>query len=325
MVTGDNGIAQKALDAKEKTSQATEEEEQQLSDAVDYIDSKVQGGTTSGSEGTTLSSQIDASNYGEYVNYEVDLGIATAGNALADSTVPTTDWRIFYDDGSNVYLIASDYLPASKFPSGVFGANNGSYNGYWSVSDSALTTSGTITTNTSFLFTKLSSVTTTNYNYQAVSTLLDSSKWSTFANSEYVDNVNTAVIGSPTVEMWMASWNEKYNDTLAFDANTTGYQVGLTEDSLSTYISSTDMQAKERWSNTLYYPHASSSSAWNSCYGYWLASPSANDTDGVMRVGYYGSVDGYYYGYSYYGVRPVVSLSSDVTATQDEDGVWQLN
>ena len=45
MVTGDNGIAQKALDAKEKTNEANADEEQKLQDAVDYIDSKVSGST----------------------------------------------------------------------------------------------------------------------------------------------------------------------------------------------------------------------------------------------------------------------------------------
>ena len=270
MVVGENGIVSKATDAKEKTQSANDDEEKKMQDATDYIDEYV-----SGESKISFANQIDESNYGDYVNYEVDLGIVTAGQALSDGEVPKTDWRIFYEDGKNVYLIASDYLPSSKFPSGVFGINNGKYNGYWSVSNGVLTTSGIVTNNASFLFNKLTNVAQANRNYQAVTTLLDTSKWKGFAKEGYVDNVDSAVIGSPTVEMWMASWNKVYNDTLSFDANPTGYTVGLTENSLKSYINSSDMQAKEGFGNTLYYPHGSTSGTkWNSCGGYWLATPS---------------------------------------------------
>ena len=264
---------------------------------------------------------------GDYVNYEVDLGIVTAGLTFSDDKVPVTDWRIFYADENNVYLIASDYLPASKFPEGVFGKNNGQYNGCWvqdSENTSKLTTSGNITTNNSFLFTELSKVTTTNTNYQAAITLLDSSKWSCFAKSGYVDDVNTAVIGSPTVEMWMASWNDRYGDTLAFGANATGYQVGLKEGSLKTFISGPDMQSKPGWNNTLYYPHSSDSIVWNNCHGYLLSSPSTYAEISLRHVYYSGGLGSSYYNNNNYGVRPIVCLKSGITATQDEDGVWQL-
>ena len=186
------------------------------------------GESESPEEGATSFSEITAENYGDYVDYEVDLGIAAAANALSDGSVPKTDWRIFYKSGDNVFLIASDYLPSSKFPNGVFYEQTSLYNGYWekdNTDSSKLTTGGMVTTNNRFLFTKLSNVTTTNYNYQAVSTLLDSSKWSAFAKTGYVDDTQNAVIGSPTVEMWMASWNEKYSDTLTFDATKTGYKI----------------------------------------------------------------------------------------------------
>ncbi|MBO5398232.1 MAG: hypothetical protein J6A36_04810, partial [Clostridia bacterium] len=284
--------------------------------------------------GETLLSQITPANYGDYVSgYDIDLGIATAGNAFSNGKTPVTDWRIFYKDATNVYLIASDYLPTSKYPDGVFGGYNSPYNGYWTQSSSdttKLTTSGTITTNNNFLFTKLSNVTNTNKNYQAVATLLDSSKWSALASTSWVDNTATAVIGTPTVEMWMASWNQKYSDTLAFDANATGYQVGLTADSLSNYITSSNMQGKAGFTDTLYYPHGNTSgNDWDSCYGYWLASPSAESATDVFDVYCVGSVGGSSYDDDYYdGVRPVVSLSSGVKGTSTTtDGVttWTLS
>ena len=85
----------------------------------------------------------------------------------------------------------------------------------------------------------------------------------------------------------MASWNKVYDDTLSFDANATGYQVGLTENSLSisSCINSSDMQAKEGFSNTLYYPHGNLlGTKWNSCDGYWLATLSDYRTGAAPYV-----------------------------------------
>lgn len=257
-------------------------------------------GETVEPSGQTLASQITSANYGDYVSgYGIDLGIATKGLAFSDGKIPATDWKIFYKDSSNVYLIASDYLPTSKYPSNVFGKNNGKYNGYWAANGSSfitsgsdLTTSGTVTSNNKFLFTKLSNVNKTNINYKIVGTLLDSSKWSSLANTAFVDNPSTSVIGSPTVEMWMASWNQKYTDTLVFDAYTIGYMVGLTKGNLKQCIENSKMQAKPGFKDSLYYPHSNTSgNPWNNCYGYWLASPSAQLNNCVMYVSDDGSVD----------------------------------
>ena len=281
---------------------------------------------------STLASQITSANYGDYVSgYGIDLGIATKGLAFSDGKIPATDWRIFYKDSSNVYLIASDYLPTSKYPSNVFGRNDGKYGGWWPVNGSNLTTSGTVTSNNKFLFTKLSNVNNTYKSYKAVATLLDSSKWSTLANTAFVENTSTSVIGSPTVEMWMASWNQKYTDTLAFDTDTIGYSVGLTKESLNTCIVGSDMQTKQGFKDSLYYPHGNTIedlwNSWNDCSGYWLASPSTIGSYDVLFVDYYGDVlGGAYYSNFKYGVRPVVSLSSGIKGTATTaDGVTTWN
>ena len=54
---------------------------------------------------------INASNYGDYVEYSKDLELAL--NLQGDDTTPKTDWRIFYkdEDLDRVYLIAADYVP----------------------------------------------------------------------------------------------------------------------------------------------------------------------------------------------------------------------
>ncbi len=55
----------------------------------------------------TLSNIITKANYGEYVNYKID-GIN--GDWNNDGAV-TDDWRILYNDGKNVFIIASDCVP----------------------------------------------------------------------------------------------------------------------------------------------------------------------------------------------------------------------
>ncbi len=251
-----------------------------------------------------------------------------------ESKTALTAYQGFF--GQSYTYKTNDYAPENylkaKYPSNVFGGNSGKYNGFWSSNESnltTLTTSGTVTSNNNFLFTKLSNVDNTNMNYKAVATLLDSSKWSSLANTAFVDNTSTSVIGSPTVEMWMASWNQKYTDTLAFDANTYGYRVGLTEGSLNTYIRSTAMQAKQGFKDSLYYPHGNTSrNSWNDCYGYWLASPvpAVGDTGNVMYVFCNGYVSSTNYNYSNLGVRPVVSLSSGIKGTATTtDGITTWN
>ena len=130
--------------------------------------------------------------------------------------------------------------------------------------------------------------------------------------------------------MWVKSWNKKHgaesedtNKLQLHDAsNATGYFVGTsanpeTSSSYYAYQSGTT-----GYTDPLYYPHTS---AVDNCYGYWLASPSAKGNDKVMCVWY----SLYVYGDSFYnsgtGIRPVVCLPSDITATWNEtDGVWNI-
>ncbi len=106
---------------------------------------------------------------------------------------------------------------------------------------------------------------------------------------------STEVMGSPTGELLNLSYNAK-NDTTDFDY--------------------------KDWPNIsgdLYVPHTSSI---DGCWGYWLASPiGAFD---VLSVDFNGFVYSYAYDDKYYGCRPVVSLSSDILATE-AGNVWTLS
>ena len=128
------------------------------------------------------------------------------------------------------------------------------------------------------------------------------------------DTENVWAMGSPTLEMFVDSWNTMYPEDMLYTAKRTGmsdavgwgFYVGLTENPTSTYVS---VSSKQGYNNPLYYPHKG---GYSNCYGYWLASPSAYRGGAVMFVNSIGQV--YYGGYSYsvYSARPLVCLPSNI-------------
>ena len=118
------------------------------------------------------------------------------------------------------------------------------------------------------------------------------------------------LIGSPTLELYVNSWNAKYSGNTIYTATRTGmtdsigwgYYVGDAENPTSTSVSRSN-------SDSLYYPHTSQ---YESCNGYWLASPSAYGDSDVMYVGYSGSVNINSYNYTNRAFRPVVCLPSNI-------------
>ena len=134
------------------------------------------------------------------------------------------------------------------------------------------------------------------------------------------------LIGSPTLDLYVNSWNEKYPSNQIYTAQTTsamsdgynGYYVSVTNDppTTSEYSAYIYMSGAPGYSDTLYYPHTSE---WNSCYGYWLASPSAYDVHPyayevyyVMYVSCGGNVAQNSSNCASYAFRPVVCLPSSI-------------
>ena len=114
------------------------------------------------------------------------------------------------------------------------------------------------------------------------------------------------VKGATTGEILIASYNEKYGTSLAY----TNYP--------NLYIDADSTKGVD----TLYMPHPGSSD-YNGCYGYWLASPFAGNTNLVWNVRYYGRVSYDDYGNTLIGVCPVVSLPSDIQVTKNGT-VWTV-
>lgn len=307
----EKGVVTKAKEAAQKTEDAQNKEDSDIEDAYALMEND--------DTANSLANQIDSSNYGDYVNYSKDLGLTL--NLEGETSAPTTDWRIFYKDGDRVYLIASDYVPATSSLlklSNVGMTIYGDYSLYW---DDAPSTLSTVTRKDSLFGITSDSYTlnTSNENSRCVSTLLDTANWSNFVDSAVADYA----IGGPTIEMYTNSWNDKgYTEITPTSENTAiGYKVNG-----DSYVA---MSGNTGYSDTLYYPHRSYTGIGSElCIGYWLAAPSVDGTEYIMCVDSDGYViyTYYYLCYGYYvGVRPVVALNPGVIAEQDSNGVWQLD
>ena len=263
-----------------------------------------------GGEGENFAEAVtEASHYGDYVEYNVDLN--------GDGDI-TNDWRIFYNNGENIFIIAADYVANTSSYLNNAGTGMSTYSAYGLYWISAPSTAQDTSQAALFgqtLWTDYS----TNENARCVSTLLNTNNWTGFVDSTYGEYA----IGGPTVEMWVASYNAKgYTPLYCNNTNSKGYYIGNSEGTTDYYYSVTD-DSNNGYGDTLYFPHQE---AVNDCYSYWLASPSAISTNGVMRVGCDGYVGDRSYRFSSVGVRPLVSLKSEVKAVQNADtGVWELS
>ena len=297
MILGQNGILNRAQEAKVTTAEKVAKEKVELSvsgaiarsnygeltienleeevgkysgeitgnefPVTVIIDGKEYIVTSNGkvSKNTLASLGISNENIGDYIDL---------GNDVIDTEetkgVTTDDWRILYvDETTNkVHVILADYLPKDKIPEG----NNISKQGYnvWSTKDRTA--------------------------------LLDyiegTDKWSRFANGIS----GATVTGGPTIDLIENSYKANHNGS-----------------SWSATV------AKEQ---DLYVPHNEIvKEDGRKTTGYWSASPYPSNADTVWFVGYSGGVYNDYYSYGYIGVRPVVCLPSETPASKTENG-WKV-
>ena len=115
------------------------------------------------------------------------------------------------------------------------------------------------------------------------------------------------VKGATTGEILMASYNEKYGKNLNY-RNTPCLRTNPSDSSSSV--------------DTLYMPHPSSSD-YNDCWGYWLASVDNSVNYLALYVSCNGRVYFNMFSNPSYGVCPVVSLPSDIQVTKNGT-VWTV-
>ena len=180
----------------------------------------------------------------------------------------------------------------------------------------------------SFKWNLWSNYTNNRANLKCVSTLLNTNNWTGFVNPTYADYA----IGSPTIEMFFASWNNLYPTEMLSCNNTDsyGYLVGTPGNENYGAFSEAGMKARQGYSNTLYYPHPQDtyhseehgeviSNEFGSVM-YLLASPGGYDQIYMYQIsatGYIGCTDLRTLGAS---VRPVVRLKTGIELVTDTNG-----
>ena len=273
----------------------------------------------------TFAETVTSANYGEYVDYSIDL------NGDGDTT---NDWQIFYSDRDNVFIIADDYVKSNSdyldlTTAEMYAYSNTDSNYIYSINwyngGSILSThTGNDYINNSvsnlFMYNKYYNTSSTNVNAQAVASLLDTNAWSGFVDSKYAEYA----VGGPTLEMWVESYNAKGYTPLYTNTNATGYYIGLSEGTTDYYqyiTEGTEGITISGYNDTLYFPHKTVE---NECYGYWLSSPNANDVGALMEVNFNGRVGDRGYGYINIGVRPLVCLNSNIIAAKDTVDIWKF-
>ena len=268
----------------------------------------------------------DVESYGDYVDYPIDLN--GDGNT-------TNDWRIFYNNGTNIFIIAAEYVKSDSeyldlATAEIYASSNSNPDDIYSLSwNNNGVTFNTHAGGNSVIDAEIANLFMYNnyynkylssvyINVRATASLLDTLAWDGF-----VDNSGLAdyAIGGPTLEMWVASYNAKGYLPLYTNINDSGYYIGNSEGTTS-LLYELENNENTGYNDTLYVPYQGKI---NNCQGYWLASPSAGDYTSIMCVSCVTpGISGNLYNNSV-GVRPVVSLKTDTIATYNGNGVWILS
>ena len=248
-----------------------------------------------GASGGVLEVIKNATYYGDYVDLGTNI-LNLSSITLSDGTHPKADWRVFSKDSTGVWLILSDYFPASTYL-------NSSGNNF--ITDT--------------IGLKLASDTST-YPYAVRSTtsstdLIDklSADWtSLLVGSTIAGKTGVTAKGAFTVAEWQESWNSKY---------TGDEQISVSGNEINGYDNK-NIGIKIGCNNTLYFPHRSKKLE---CQGYWFASIRSANANNVMFLLYYKHVNNHVYNGNFSSVRPAVYLPSSINIKQNSTtGVWTV-
>ena len=323
-VQGD-GIIEHAKNARDEYGKAQVKEQTTLENYLGRIEENLtEGLQVTLADGTKVT--LTKENFGEYLgkkvtNYVGQSSVTIGGAQYSVSPV----YRLYYIDFDNKFGDGAGtvYLKADQGPT----------NYELPTTDTSADTAENIkirNLNPSLYAKEVTPPTSTNVNMKAVTWLTNTTNWEGLKTTDktMASKVNY-VLGAPSLEMMMDSYNTHYNLTgetpdyadIPASPDTTrkklfykyasgayGYQVGPNADSEVEYADYTSGNSVKTDSqiDSMYYPGGSSKY-------YWLASPSAFNSNGVMFVR--GNGGGYVFSNSYYAdgaFCPLVSLESDV-------------
>lgn len=222
-------------------------------------------------DGEKLSTLVTASNYGDYIDYPVDL----------DDNPETNDWKIFYkgkdsEGKDRIFIITAEYVKNEKTSAARTAAGmseNDDYYAFWDQSSVPEFKDGWNTHSDLFMATGYDlSQHKNNPNSRCTSNLLDTANWTSFLDKSDGSGYGQLAIGGPTLEMWCDSWNkylakkpkEGFTYIRAEGTNTTGYYVSSDhmEDSLFLYMNGsqermkTNLTVELQVGYSLYFPRA---------------------------------------------------------------------
>ena len=229
----------------------------------------------------------------------------------------TENWKIFYADSENIYLIASDYVENQYAPNAADGTpvnktegskyqinfndivNNGAYTGTLDIRTEDARVKKWISHVDKF---------TSEYaNMKATAYLLDTSIWSEFKD---VYNKAQYAIGGPTLELFIESYNDIHEIDLNYElTEQTGYKVKWNTD--TTNNDEIILDATESL-----YVIADDTNA----IACWIPSPSDLTDYFVFAVNYYGVLGNSSYNGGADGFRPIICLKSSVQLIEQADG-----
>lgn len=191
LTLGERGIINMAKEAGRNYQDAANNENTQMGELFNNIKEEI------GMKNPTLVSQITANDYGKSINYSAN-GI--------------NEWKVFYNDGTNVYIITSDYLDTTlasvetNLTKAKMQRGSGKYIVYWDTN-------------------------TIKNNDQAVETLMNTNNWSEFASGKGAESAT----GAPTYEMFANSWNANPKTTGTLP-NLPVFEQNLETDSTKLYM-----------------------------------------------------------------------------------------
>ena len=315
-----DGIISKAKEAQTKTEEAQVDEQAKLEEYLGEIESNIPNKSGPqviiGGEKVTLTE----ANVAQYLGKKVTNYTGQASVTIGSTTYTVSpEYRLYYVDFANKYNDGAGtiYLKAECT----------SNNYTLPLTDTSSADAENIkikNLNPSLYATGVTSPAASNDNMKAVTWLTNTRNWSSLADTSMSSNINY-IVGSPSLEMMMDSYNTHYNLTgdtpdytaitagerrklfYRYQTNSSGYQVGPCADNNAEYgnYTSDNSVYTDSAIDSMYYPGSSKY--------YWLASPSADPSYDVMYVGYtYGGFVNRNYYYNDYALCPLVSLKSSV-------------
>ncbi len=282
--------------------------------------------------------ELTAQDYGNYVFNYSDINAADGGASQL------ADWQIFYsgkvsdEADDHIYLIASNCIPVDDTPISRNGynvnkINDNDYQGYFtSILSDYSNGSDDVAEQTRYLnreyynYLQINNNINKNNNMKALAYLCDTNKWSKFKT----DKADFA-IGGPTVELFMKSYNKKYNGNFMHGYTTLdneGNLIVAKDSNGADTITNSGYKVSiggNTWSNNISLLRRETDRTYIGSYSYWLLSPSADAARSLKC--YYKSVNNDVISGSYCNVdirarafRPIVRLKADTQLIKVDGG-----